>query len=783
MPTRPPRHPPMNVHEDIMDSTLRGLNTETYDSPIENRTSLLNRLSSSAFFASSARMRTPQQSHQDRESLLGESSTELGTEANGPNDSERFLIPPSNHLPSSVQKNVLWHTLCIMLHVLFAVLHLVMLTIMVRRIERRVHIRLEDTSFWTTVIQIALQVFATLYLAACLFVTQKIFLYRILISFQTLTKSHDQLSAWLGLGGAALSLTKQRRARSGPLSIFLIATYLACLAGLKITTSALIQLSTTAVPEFQRVMGTSMLPEGLRDAYSGRDLAVAFRAAYSGLRRVGETAESLGYSANSSSVLAAVLPFIGLEGNTLYDVVPVVPNATRAVEVNSYSVHANCHSFDPRNATWNWKADLKSDYAHDNWEFPKAGPKANGTFELWKPLKHTLKWPFLTFLNITDSAGTTVPQISVQNLTFLKPPDVDPRADPTMWMDDGDKKINTIGSISVLPFSLSGDSDNSTFPCLLNGDPLDSVFGTPTTGRWRSNLTTFSVGVCDINVEESRRHVYGNARNLVNSVGPMHRKNGSSWTPVDLAMDESSGWTGWYEPYYLFDQGVDTMKYYRAHPMEPDDPISTFSGFTCSPANNSDFIPYASRPPSLMQIHLFRDLGIFQPSSSNATSTPPIYHEWPSIRLHDMEDALENFIATSLFTGLHASRFNGDGPQDLASFQVAMDVPVDALMSELRLSPIPVYAGFIISLLMFGIAAWIVSTTPVPTKQSALDSLGLLQLVWLSGGHWGDTITKPTENKLRQAGLTKAVRLKDGAESGDRVELSRRLGYRVDQFD
>lgn len=158
---------------------------------------------------------------------------------------------------------------------------------------------------------------------------------RVLALPQSLTRSHDEYSSWLGLGSAISSLYKQRVARSGPKSLALITIYLIGSAVLKVTTAALFQLPTVPTIMMFPASSRPIIPPISPEISQGNHLlSVAMQL--------------MSLASNRSDTGSDLIPSVGLSGNQIYDIIDLVPNATetRTVEVNISTVNVKCHTVD-----------------------------------------------------------------------------------------------------------------------------------------------------------------------------------------------------------------------------------------------------------------------------------------------------------------------------------------------------------------------------------------------------------------------------------------------------
>ncbi|KAH8817861.1 hypothetical protein DL96DRAFT_1751794 [Flagelloscypha sp. PMI_526] len=261
------------------------------------------------------------------------------------NNHDSVSMPPN----MKVSKTKRWHILCAGLHATLALLHLILVVIMIHQAERRVRIDVNRTTIWTTTTQILLQTFAIVYLAVVLLVSQKIFLARLLLTNQTLTASHDELASWLGLGSALNTLYKQRSTRSRFIPLFLITLYLAASATVKVTTAALFFYQPITITRFQDGALLSMYPDINYTSFIQMDTIDTPPRLQSILNQFLLVQDDP--HIRNASFISAPLALVGIEGNTVYDIVPEVSNATSVMEVNTYTVDVTCNTFQ-ENVNW-----------------------------------------------------------------------------------------------------------------------------------------------------------------------------------------------------------------------------------------------------------------------------------------------------------------------------------------------------------------------------------------------------------------------------------------------
>ncbi|KAH8792746.1 hypothetical protein DL96DRAFT_1657187 [Flagelloscypha sp. PMI_526] len=607
-----------------------------------------------------------------------------------------------------------WHIVCISLHLFFTLLHVALVVIMNLGFEKKTHIPLGYwTTFWGAAIQIILQTFAILFLAGALFASQKIFMRRILLSHQTITSSHDQSKSWLGLGSALTTLLQQRSAHSGIRAVLFITIYLSASAVVKVTTSALFQLTPVFISDFTSSSGTSLAP--MRDFWDVTEVLSLPNRLHTVFMSLVLTQNSTSIDDSTSSLFSSV----GLQGNTLYDLIPVVENATGSVSVNTYSVNAKCQSVDFQ--WWNGQnSSFEFDLGPLSTEETRSGwvsSDSSQTTEISssKFLNRSTLIPLFSFLNITDSAGNIGSQYPTAQLQL--------------------EKLNTQDPLVYFqPFNAGGYS----CPAGLSGS-VNAQAAVSNRSLYEASLSTASMTLCTITMDPQTAPVNSTTRALVNTVS---RKNSSTWSqfPNDL-----SGWSPRSVFSFYLGGEQDTEKIPRAF---------TNMNFVCNAtAEQSRSL---NRLPSVFESYMFSRLNIFSPplpsKGDDFVSKP-----FPSLKLHDLEMALEDYIAAFLFT---LQKANETKPEYTASRNFSVNVPINRMVSELTLRTLPVYLGLGASLVMLAIALWIVTTTPVQSPE--VDNLGLLEILWLSGSTIVQ-VSRPTEENLRHAGFSTNIKLGENA--------------------
>ncbi|KAL1701707.1 hypothetical protein EV121DRAFT_294015 [Schizophyllum commune] len=125
-------------------------------------------------------------------------------------------------------------------------IHIALLGICLAHLEERIMLPISTTRAWSdltnTAITVSGTVFATVYGALLIWITQRLALRRLLTSEQTLTAMHDEFNSWIGLGSAVFALLNQHKIRSSPVSVTLITSYLIGAAILHVSIPAMFTL-------------------------------------------------------------------------------------------------------------------------------------------------------------------------------------------------------------------------------------------------------------------------------------------------------------------------------------------------------------------------------------------------------------------------------------------------------------------------------------------------------------------------------------------------------------
>ncbi|KAJ7908231.1 hypothetical protein B0H13DRAFT_669902 [Mycena leptocephala] len=158
---------------------------------------------------------------------------------------------------------------CLSLHVLLVLGHLGLLVVWRVHAEYNivfdVHLQ-SSVSLFVTALATAL---GTVYFAILLYFTQMLALHRNWQAGKTLTATHDNATAWVGLGSALVTMLDQIAVTSSVLGVLSIFGYLASLSLLHITTPALfsveafnITIPTTVSTQGFPQINTALDPDG-----------------------------------------------------------------------------------------------------------------------------------------------------------------------------------------------------------------------------------------------------------------------------------------------------------------------------------------------------------------------------------------------------------------------------------------------------------------------------------------------------------------------------------------
>ncbi len=205
--------------------------------------------------------------------------------------SPRFLLIPD--LQSSPfhdksgqerpKKSWFFHGLCFMLHAVLVCAHVLILLVWITRIEHKVVFPIGKRSnmLSTALVQVS-QIISTVgsssypgnrvrenshhvlqvYIAGLILVSQQLATRRNIHARQTLTATHDNMSAWSGLGAALISVWHQTAIAASVTGSVLVAGYFICVTILHITAPAIFSIQPFNTTQYA-VISTTMGPPNI----------------------------------------------------------------------------------------------------------------------------------------------------------------------------------------------------------------------------------------------------------------------------------------------------------------------------------------------------------------------------------------------------------------------------------------------------------------------------------------------------------------------------------------
>ncbi|KAJ7019086.1 hypothetical protein C8F04DRAFT_353328 [Mycena alexandri] len=194
------------------------------------------------------------------------SAKDMGSEDMQQPGNPRSFGLDHHSLTSASSWSKLLFPMCITFHVLLVVIFLCLLGLSISEAEHRISFSLDKqhtVSFWCKVVA---TIFGTVYYTLLVYLTQRSAMTRIFQEHSTLTATHDQVSAWAGIGSAAITLSKQVTSPSSVLRIFAISLYLSTVSILHVTTPALV-----SVESFNVTITTSVQTRGIPEFPDPRD--------------------------------------------------------------------------------------------------------------------------------------------------------------------------------------------------------------------------------------------------------------------------------------------------------------------------------------------------------------------------------------------------------------------------------------------------------------------------------------------------------------------------------
>ncbi|KAK0470279.1 uncharacterized protein EV420DRAFT_103005 [Desarmillaria tabescens] len=339
--------------------------------------------------------------------------------------------------PAETQQKKSWlsRVLCFSLHAGLVFIHLLLLLICITGVEHNIVFPIgKDSDILSTVIVQASQVIVTIYLAVLVFVSQQLATRRNLQTRQTLTATHDNISAWTGLGAALLAIWRQTSIAASVVGALCVAAYFVFAAVLHITTPAIFSLQPFNTTRYTAISTTLGAPN-----ISVKNLGSSNPSSF-----FLDSTPVIPYLSNSDRISK-----IGLENGTLYDVLSDNPGQGD-VHVNAVTFNVSCGYVDgasvaPINSTGNWTVGTVYDDQVN--PIPVLAPNTIKwlSFHSDKFQDPSRNVMFYTSANITDSQGST------GNLVDLNPP-----MRPGANMDSSRKNVSYFDETTVYTMQLIG---------------------------------------------------------------------------------------------------------------------------------------------------------------------------------------------------------------------------------------------------------------------------------------------------------------------------------------
>jgi len=216
--------------------------------------------------------------------------------------------------------------MCILLHVVVVLLHVMLFVVWWYRLEHKVVVSSNSSAVSSAIVAIS-QFCALVFTTALVIVTQQLAHRDILLQRQTLTASHDQSTAWMGLGSALLVVWRQFRIPASVFGTLLVSVYLIGIAILHISTPSLFNLQIFDKPNTTVISTQIGMPIITAVDPNSEELSI------SPWMNIGTLLPYLA-RANSNST-------IGVQNATLYDILDD-NDGTGAVAVGAKSFNVTC---------------------------------------------------------------------------------------------------------------------------------------------------------------------------------------------------------------------------------------------------------------------------------------------------------------------------------------------------------------------------------------------------------------------------------------------------------
>ncbi|KAJ7182980.1 hypothetical protein C8R43DRAFT_968629 [Mycena crocata] len=255
--------------------------------------------------------------------------------------------PPPSSLPDESRSLRLF---CLGLHLTVVLVHLALVGIWARHLERRLVFGLQHQRIMSFLVTAVTTAFGTTFTALLVYVTQTLSMRRNIQLNTTLTATHDNAAAWTGIGTALQYVWYQKSVPASVVGVLTTALYLTNIMVLHITTPALFSVDAfnashpVDVPTNQSLPGWKWDVSNFTDDSSWSNIAVYLNQA------------------------SAFLPFLasrpdtlGLSEDTLYDVLPGGGVGSATVAATTFDIKcgslagkagANLNNFDVADGVW-----------------------------------------------------------------------------------------------------------------------------------------------------------------------------------------------------------------------------------------------------------------------------------------------------------------------------------------------------------------------------------------------------------------------------------------------
>ncbi|KAI0089620.1 hypothetical protein BDY19DRAFT_114224 [Irpex rosettiformis] len=577
-------------------------------------------------------------------------------------------------------------SLCYCLHTVLIIVYVALVVLASHHYEHGLNFPFTspaDQTVMSNIVVVVAQTFSTLYLAVLVLVTQRLALVLDLHTQQTLTAIHDKSSAWLGIGSSIFVLVDQVKIPAAISSVVYITTYLTGVAVLHITLPASVSVNT--------YNATALTKQATKLA---RPLNVNLQSDTNwDILRLYKQLPRLGLR--------------GLDGNRIYDVIPITPMAVNETVVNATSFEVYCGL--ASNAT---QKDVL-------W-----GGSSIGALDV-------AGWSLESDLDFTFILGTT----------SLSPSCL--RSKP-LYSDDG-TSYSKLGPNFIVFASTIPIVDDSGASATSIGIHPSLLFPTTDEGVGAENITVDSIQLTACNVY------------TVNSTIKVSTADGK---PLDQAVSRSSVWSNWTIPQPPNDPLLNNIS--LAAIVAPDgardQSFKSTSGANTSPYGivlggdgGEDSVDYNEtiylHPPSILDQFIMKDLMV--------TQWPPDTDQ--KMLLSDLQFSIGKAIAAIVWYYHNGNYTSANrNVSDLLSSQDRVgEATIEVVVTRMRLdfNVVLLAIGLGVSCMLLAVI-FLLSFHSRREVSNDLDAAGILQLTWLLGNerHFAG-IPKPDRQELRKAGM------------------------------